>query len=115
MAFGAARDLGEVGDREHLSPLGQAGEGIGDGMRRPAADAGVDLVEDQRLPAPDGGDRERDARELPTGGRLGDRRERQAGIRPDQKDGFVGAARARVALAQLDDELPLPHADPFEL
>ena len=56
-----------------------------DAVRRLAADACVDLVEDHRLAATDGGDRERDPRELSTGGGLGDRRERQARVRPDQE------------------------------
>ncbi len=70
-----------------------------DGVRRLAADAGVDLVEDHRLAAADRGDRERDARELAARGGLGDRRERQARVRADQERDLVGAGRAGVALA----------------
>ena len=62
---------------------------------------GVDLVEDHRLAAADGRDRERDPGELAAGGRLGDRRERQARVRPDQECDLVRAGRARLALAEL--------------
>ena len=43
-----ARDLRKVGDREHLRPFGEPAEGLRDRMRRAPADAGVDLVEDDR-------------------------------------------------------------------
>ena len=69
----------------------------------------------ERLAARDGGERERDARELSARGGLGDRPERQARVGPDQEDGLVGARRAGLALAQLDAELALAHADVGEL
>ena len=84
-------------------------------MRGLAADAGVDLVEDERLPSSDGREGERDAGELAARGGLGDGTERQPRIRADQEDGLVRAARARVALAQLDAELSLPQADASQL
>ena len=77
-----------------------------------AADAGVDLVEHHRLAAADGGDRERDARELAAGGGLGDRRERQARVRPDQEE---PPRRRRTAPGsrsrELDAELALAEPD----
>ena len=91
---GAARDLRQVRDRDHLRARGQARERVGDAVRGRAADARVDLVEDHRLAAADGGDRQRDAGELAARGRLGDRRERQPGVRPDQERDLVGAGRA---------------------
>ena len=75
---GDARDLREVRDREHLGALGEALQRRGDGVRGHAADARVDLVEDERLAPGDGSERERDARELSARCGLGDRRERQA-------------------------------------
>ena len=86
-----------------------------DRMRGHSADARVDLVEDERLAARHRGERERDPRELAAGRRLGDRAERQARVRPDEEDGLVGAARAGVALAELDQKLALPHAEPLQL
>ncbi len=84
-------------------------------MRRLAADARVDLVEHHRLAAPDRGDRERDPRELAARRGLGDGAERQARVRADQEDGLVSAGLAWIALAQLDPELALAHADAAEL
>ena len=112
---GDARDLRQVRDREHLRALGEPLQRRGDGVGGLAADARVDLVEDHRLAAADRRDRERDARELAARGRLGDRPERQAGVRADQEDGLVGARRAGIALAQLDAELALAHADAAQL
>ena len=84
-AVGDARDLRQVRDRDHLRALGEPPQRLGDGVRGRAADARVDLVEDDRLAARDGRDRERDPRQLAARGRLGDGRERQAGVRPDQE------------------------------
>ena len=78
VALRDARDLREVRDREHLRALGEALQRRRDGVRRDAADAGVDLVEDERLAARDGRERERDPRELAARCRLGDRAEREA-------------------------------------
>ena len=109
------RDLRQVRDRDHLSALGEAAQRLGDAVRRDAADAGVDLVEDERLTARDDGERERHARELAARGRVGDRAEGHAGVGPDQEDGLVAAARPWFALLQLDAELALPHADALEV
>ena len=112
---GDARDLGQVRDRDHLRALREPLQGLRDRVRGLAADAGVDLVEDHRLPAGDRGDRERDARELAAGGGLGDRAERQARRSAGQEHRLVRAGRAGIALAQLDAELAVAHADAAQL
>src|SRR6266702_865373 len=78
VAVGERGDLRQMRDRHDLSMLGETPEQSSDGMRRLAADPGVDLVEDERVSAGDGRDRERDPRELAAGGRLRDRCEREA-------------------------------------
>ena len=116
VAVGERGDLRKVRDRHDLRVLGEPLEQPADGVRRLAADPGVDLVEDERVAAGDGRDRERDPRELAAGGRLGDRCEREAGVRADEEDGVVGSGRARlVALAKLADELAVAHADVAKL
>ena len=60
MAVGERGDLREVRDRHDLRALGEPLQKLADGVRRFAADAGVDLVEDERVAAGDGGDREGD-------------------------------------------------------
>ena len=47
LGVGVGRHLGQVGDDQHLVPVGQAGQRAAHGERGGAADAGVDLVEDQ--------------------------------------------------------------------
>src|SRR5437764_7423176 len=111
---GEARDLWEVRDRHDLGPLSEPSEGRSYVVRGSAADARVDLVEDERLAAADGRDRERDPRQLAARRRLGDRRERQARVRPDEEGGSVRAIRAWVGRRQLDAELALAHADAVE-
>ena len=91
-------------------------EGAADRVRRLAADAGVDLVEDHRLAAADRRDRERDARQLAARGRVGDRCERQArgsaGSGTTTSSAPVGpGSRSRSSTA----ELALPHADAAQL
>jgi len=80
-----------------------------------AADARVDLVEDERLAAGDGCEGERDARELAARGRLRDWGKRQTGVRSDQEDGVVGAGRAGVARPDLDVELAVSEPEPAQL
>ena len=112
----SAAICGQVRDRYDLRPLGEPLQESADGVRRLAADACVDLVEDKRVTARDGCDRERDPRQLAARGGLGDRREREAGVRADEEDGIVGSGRTRlVALAELADELAVAHADIAEL
>src|SRR5579884_3077786 len=115
VAVGERRDLRQVRDRDHLRALGQPAEEPADGVRGLAADARVDLVEDERVAARDGGDRQRDPRQLASRCRLGHGRERQPGVRPDEERGLVDAGRARLALPQLADELAVAHADLPEL
>src|SRR5207248_7606971 len=105
----------KVGDRDDLRPLAEPAERAADGVRRLAADAGVDLVEDHRRPAADSRDRERDARELPARGRLGDRRERQARVGTQEERDAVGAVRPGLGLGELDAELALAERDVAEL
>src|SRR5262245_46965460 len=112
---GDARDLWEVRDREHLRPLAEALKRGCDRMSRDAADACVDLVEHERLAARDRGERQGDARELPTRGGVCDRREGESGVRSHEERHLVRAARADLALAQLDDELALPHPQRAQL
>src|ERR671936_516810 len=65
----AARDLGQVRDRDHLRALAQPLERLRNRVSRLAADAGVDLVEEHRLAAGDRRDRQRDPRQLAAGAR----------------------------------------------
>ena len=62
---------------------------LGDAMRGLAADAGVDLVEDHRLAARDGSDRQRDARELAARRGLRDGRKRQAAVQANEEGDVV--------------------------
>jgi hypothetical protein len=97
--FGDGRDLRKMRDRENLRALREALECRRDGMGGDAADAGVDLVEDERLASRDGRERERNPRELPTRRGISDGREREAGIRPDEEGRLVRARRPGVSLA----------------
>ena len=115
MPVGCARDLGQVRDRDHLCARREPAQGVRDGVRRPAADTGVDLVEHERLAARDGGQREGDPRQLASRGGLGQRREREPGVRPDQEDGVICARRARLSCAHLDRELADLRVDLREL
>src|SRR5215467_12380650 len=58
MAVRERGDLRQVRDRHHLSMLGQTPEQSTHRMRRLAPDPGVDLVEDERVTACDGRDRQ---------------------------------------------------------
>ena len=102
-------------DRQHLRALGEPLQRGRDGVRRDAADAGVDLVEDERLAARDRRQRKGDPRELAAGCRLGHRPERETRVRTDEEDGLVRAGRAGLALAKFDEELALPHPEPLQL
>src|SRR5262249_50181976 len=115
MPLGEAGDLRKVSDRDHLRAHGGAGERTADGVRGFAADARVELVEDERVAARDHGDRERDAGELAARGRVRDGRQRHARVRPDQEPHLVGAARARLARRELRRELAVAHSEPREL
>ena len=104
-----------MGDRDDLCPLRQAPQRLADGVRSLAADAGVDLVEDERLAATDRRDGERDPRELAAGSGLGHRHEGQSAVGADQERDLVRAGRARFGLPPLDPELAVAKADPAEL
>ena len=80
-----------------------------------AADAGVDLVEDQRLAAADGCDCKCDAGELTARGGFGRRRKRQAGVGANEERHLVVPRRGRLALAQLNPELAFAQADAAKL
>src|SRR5512133_684445 len=64
MTLRAARDLRQVGDRQHLRPAREALERLAHRVCGLPADTGVDLVEDHRLAAADRRDCQRDAGEL---------------------------------------------------
>ena len=100
----------------HLRALAQPAQRLCDRMPGLAADSRVDLVEDQRhLPSCRGSECERDAAELAAGRGLGDRGEREAGVRADQERHCVRPSGAELALVKLDMELALAQADPAEL
>ncbi len=92
------RDLGEMGDHQHLAGPGQSGQAAPDAQRRAAADPGVDLVEDE------GGHRvgraehhldpEHHPRQLTAGGALGQRPWRGAGMRRQHQLDLVDPVRA---------------------
>ena len=71
------RDLGAVGDDQDLPVRGQARQALADRGRGGAADAAVDLVEDQAAPRADPGqhhlERQQEARQLAGRGDLADR------------------------------------------
>ena len=115
MPVGNARDLRKVRDREHLRALGETLQRRGDGVRRHAADAGVDLVEDERLSSRDSREGEGDARQLAAGGGLRDGGEGQSRVRTDEERRLVCAGRAGIAIAELDEELSVPHSERREL
>ena len=89
MVVGAGRHLGQVGDGQHLPVAAELAHQAPDRLRDGAADAGVDLVEDQRLRrtqlAGGDGDGQRHARQFAARGDLGDRPWRAAGMAGDQE------------------------------
>src|SRR3990170_5129022 len=115
VAIGHARDLREVRDCEHLGSFRESLQRRCHRVRSDAADPGVDLVEHESLAPGDCGQRERDAGELAARCRLGSGSERKTGVRPHEERGVVGACRADLAFTQLDEELPLPHAERLQL
>ena len=84
-------------------------------MRGDTADAGVDLVEHERLSSGDGRECERDPRELASRRRLGGRCEWKAGVRPHEEDGLVGTRCAGIAVAELDEKLAVAHPERLQL
>ena len=100
---GERRDLGQVGHHEHLVVAGQPGQPPADLHRGPAADAGVDLVEDHRRHRVGAGEahleRQHDPRQLAAGRAAPDRQRRRVRVRPQQELDLVGAVRADPAWA----------------
>ena len=86
-------------DRQHLRLLGEALERRGHRVRSHAADTGVDLVEDERLPSRDRGECERHPGQLSAGRGFGHGTEGQTGVRSDEEDRLVHARRAKLAFA----------------
>ena len=121
MGVGAGGDLGQMGDRQHLAVLSELAHQPPDGVADRAADAGVDLVEDQRacaqaacLTAAAGGDGDgqRQPREFAAGGDLGQRPRRAAGVAGDQELDRLQAMRLRLGQRlQRDREASAGHAE----
>ena len=93
------RNLGQMGDDQHLILLAEGGESVPNGYGRFATDAGVDLVKDERggatgsLPPP--GQQEPDGQhgpgQLPPGRHFAEREQRLSGIGTEQPaDGLAG-------------------------
>src|SRR5438876_274808 len=91
-------DLRQVGDAEHLALLAEASQRPADRLGDAAADAGIDLVENQRADRRslrrDHLDRQADARELASGGDPRERAQRQARVRGDLELDFLGPRRS---------------------
>src|SRR5437870_290070 len=113
VARGERRDLRQVRDRDHLRALAGAREGPADRVGRLAADAGVDLVEDEGHPARDDGDRERNPRELATRCRVGDWGHRQSGIGTDQELHLVGPGHSELPFTEQRLDLTSAHSQTF--
>ena len=92
---GERRDLGQVGDHEHLGGAGQRGEPAADLDRGLAADPGVDLVEDERRHRAGAGQRDLEGQhhpgQLAAGGALVQRRGLGAGVGGQQELDVVDA------------------------
>jgi len=95
VVVGGGRNQGLVGDAEHLALLGQAPQQRRDRAAHPAADAGVDFIEEQgdvgigRRQA--GGERQQEAAHLATGGHLLQRGQGLAGVGREQELDQIGA------------------------
>ena len=97
MGVGVGRDLGQVGDAQDLVAPGQRPQAAPDRVRAPAADARVDLVEDEGRRVvglgQDALDGQRDARQLAARRDPGQRPGRLARVRREAVDDLVDAAR----------------------
>src|SRR5439155_23675941 len=100
-------------DRDDLGACREPAEGLADSVGSASADAGVDLVEDQRLASAHRRDRKRDARELAARGGLGDRRERQSGVWADQEAGLVGTCGSGYRRVSSTRNSPSPRPIPL--
>ena len=76
-----------------------------------AADARVDLVEDECLAAGNRSERQRNPRELAARGRLRNGSEGQSGVRSDDERGLVAPRRAGLPLARIALAWVVRHED----
>ena len=99
VVVGAGGHLRQVGDGQHLAVAAQLLHQPADGFGHGAADAGIDLVEDQRLRraqlAGGDGDGQRDARQLAARGHLAHRPRRAAGMAGHQESRRLPGPLAR--------------------
>ena len=116
-------DLREVGDDDDLGVPGELLEALADGEGGPAADPGVDLVEDEdgrgAAVAAGGGEGdlegEHDAGELAAGGGLGDGARRGAGVRGEQDRDGVAAVGAGGLRGDVDGDRGVGHLEQPQL
>ncbi len=118
--LGERRDLRQVGDAQDLAPLGQRAQLAADRARRLAADARVDLVEDERCRAlalaRDAHECEHRARELAARGGLAQRSRRHARVRCDAElDALVPGRGPSLPELELYGEVGALHAELAEL
>ena len=95
---GQRGDLRQVGDAEHLAAVAEGAQALADDAGDLAADAGVDLVEDQRLRLARRAEprqRQHHPRELAAGGGIAERRRRHPRVRRDPQLDRLAAARRR--------------------
>ncbi len=118
MGVGVDGDLRQVRHAEHLVLAGQAPEAPPHALRRAGADPRVDLVEDERGRGVGGGEdlfhRERDPRELATGGDARERHGRLPRVRGDQELHRLGTGHTELARDQLHVEPGLPEPERLE-
>src|SRR5436190_11486664 len=115
VTVGERSDLRQVGDAENLPATAERAQLLAHRARRVAADARVDLVEDERARTAAGRDahqREHHARELAAGGAVAEGGRRDARVRGDHELGALGAGRRDlVAWPQLDREARAVHRE----
>ncbi len=104
------RDLGQVGDADHLTLFAQGAQELADDFGHPAADPHVHLVEDQRgnagVPGGDDLDGEADPGQFTAGGHLRQRFDGLAGIGADPElDAFQSRGRGGIRFQRLDSHL----------
>ena len=117
---GEGGHLRQVGHHEDLDVPGQHRQPAADLDGGAAADAGVDLVEDEGRDGVDGGqhhlDGEHDAGEFTAGGALAQRPGRGAGVRLEQEGDLVRAERSQLARGlHVDDQGGVGHGQGRQL
>ena len=116
---GEGRDLREVGDDDDLAVPGELGEPAPDLHRDPAADAGVDLVEDERAARTVGGqhdlEREPDAGQLAAGGDLAEAARLGARVGREEQVDRVGAVRAERGRGEGEGQAGVRHGQGGQL